>query len=93
MLIKISETTFKLIVEDAISALKLTTPLSSESLDSIFTYFEEKEIFLSQNITDGNKVDSEYLKVVCTAVNELIDGDSVDLTDLNNRMEAYFKEQ
>ncbi len=91
MLRKISNPLLKLIIEENLIPHKVNTPLSIESLYKMFTYFEEKEVFLSQDKTDGILVDDSYLNSICSAVNELLDPDDIDITDLNNKIEAFLQ--
>lgn len=93
MLRKLSDSLFNLILDEKLIPHKINIPLNTESLYEIYSHFEEKEIFLAQNINDGIEVDTSYLELICSAVDELLDPDDIDLVHLNEQLEKYFKNE
>lgn len=85
----IKNSTIKLIATEAMKDLKINMPIDENKIIDIFEYFEEIEIYLSQNITEGTEVDTEYLEIICNAVNDLNDINNEDLKSLNIKIESF----
>ena len=85
-MVKISDKTIELILNEALDELGFTLPLSEENMLDILDYFWEIEGSLANAKECYNeKVDEEYLKAVCDVVTQLSDED-IDLDCLNDML-------
>lgn len=86
MLKKISDSTVKLIKFEIIPKANINSDVNIDNIGDIFDLFWDHEIFLVQNLEDGLFVEPNYLKNICSAVDELSDIDIIDFKDLNERL-------
>ena len=88
MLKKISEKTVELIKEKILNAELVKLPITEESLEIIYDWFEEEEVTLANAKAEGEKVAQLYFDDICKAVDELFSGDemSPDLNYLNEKL-------
>lgn len=85
-MVKISDKTIDLILNEALGKLGFTLPLSEENMLDILDCFWEIEGSLANAKECYNeKVDEEYLKAVCDVVTQLSDED-IDLDCLNDML-------
>ena len=85
MLKKVSIRTAELIKEKIVDTGISRCPITRESLEIIFDWFDQEEISLANAEADENSVDRTYFNDICNAVNELIEAnnETVDLEYLN----------
>ena len=64
----------------------IESPITAESLEIIYEWFEDEEVSLANAEADGETVDREYFNDICKAVDELFSGEteSPDLDYLND---------
>ena len=84
----VSENTVQLLKKQVLPKLKLSPPLSSDDIESIFEYLDSEEIALSNAKADGEIIDIAYFNVVCISADELAETDNytINLEDLNRRL-------
>ena len=87
---KVGDKTAKLIKEKVLPQKSITLPITEENLEMIFNWFEEEEISLANDESDGVSVDRDYFNAICKAVDELLEtaDEEVDIIDLNQKLSA-----
>ncbi len=85
-MVKISDKTLDLILNEALDKLGFSLPLTEENRLDILDYFWEKESSLANAKESYNEnVDEEYLNEVSNAVSELSNED-ISLDTLNDKL-------
>lgn len=61
-------------------------PITDDTLQIVFDWFDEEEITLANAEADGKCIDQNYFNNICLAVNELFENDEekVDVDHLND---------
>ena len=88
MLRIISQRTVDIIREKLITPQLIKLPITNDSIDIVYEWFENEEITLANAMADGESIDETYLNNVCAALDELFDDEDsyIDLNDLNNKL-------
>lgn len=87
-MVKVSDKTLDLILNEALDKLGFSLPLTEENRLDILDYFWEKESSLANAKESYNEnVDEEYLNAVSNAVSELSNED-ISLDTLNDKLIA-----
>lgn len=85
-MVKVSDKTLDLILNDALGKLGFSLPLTEENRLDILDYFWEKESSLANAKESYNEnVDEDYLNAVSNAVSELSNED-ISLDTLNDKL-------
>lgn len=85
MLKRINRSTAILIKEKLVDAQIVDLPIDSETISTVFDWFDEEEISLANAKADDEAIDERYLECVCIAVDDLLETDTekVDIEYLN----------
>ncbi len=88
MLKRVSDLACHAIQEKMDAGFLLKKQINEKSIWDVFDYFEQLEISLSSDETEGKEIDFEEMKKACAVVDELNvdEKDEIDLLDLNRRL-------
>ena len=89
MLRKIKDSTIELLKKE-LNNLEISLPIEENDIETIFEFFENKEIELSILQDEGEQINQQELDVISIAVDDfLIEANSsisIDLDDLNKKL-------
>lgn len=86
MLKRVSLRTAALIKEKIIDEGVVKLPITNETLQAVFDWFDEEEIALANAKADTQPIDEDYFNEICIAVNDLLETseEKVDVAYLND---------
>lgn len=88
MLKKVSRKTTALIKKKLIDTNIVALPITDETIQIIFDWFDEEEITLANAEADGKFIAQRYFDSICLAVDELFENDEekIDIENLNENL-------